>query len=182
MQGIRKLRFLLESNADQEHFLFGVSDFAPVFPELSSDALKMLITRAAKDALLEPICRNVYLYAKSGFSRGFLLHHAAAKLRANTLNYISLESALSDAGVISQIPLQWITLMSGGRSAKIDCGTWGTIEFVHTAKRPEILANELSYDTRCGLWRASVKLAIADMRAARRPFDLVDRSVVDELV
>jgi len=116
------------------------------------------------------------------YPRGQLLFHAAARLRADTFNYISLETALSDAGVISQIPINWITLMSAGRSNIIRCGAWGTIEFVHTRKRPDDVAEQLHYDRRCHLWRASVALALQDMRATRRNMELVDWSVVNELV
>lgn len=45
----------------------------------------------------------------------------------DALNYISLESALSDAGVISQIPINRVTLMSSGRTATISCGQLGSL-------------------------------------------------------
>lgn len=182
MNGGKKLRNVLETLAGPEQFLFCLNDFAPVFSELSPSALKMLISRAIQNGDLEPVCRGLYLYPRTSFPGGSVLYRAAAKLRAGYFNYISLESALSDAGVISQIPLQWITLMSGGRSTIVRCGKWGTIEFVHTAKKPEAVAERLLYDDRCGLWRAPVSLAIEDMKACRRSLDLVDWSVVNELV
>jgi len=178
--GIRKLRHLLEGLADDEHYLFGSADFAPVFPELSPAALKMLLSRSVSDGLLDPVCRGIYLYPRVSWPRGLVLCHTASKLRALTFNYISLESALSDSGVISQMPIQWLTLMSGGRSGKINCGKWGTIEFVHTFKTPGQLAPDLVYDGRCRLWRASVSLALRDMRSCRRSMDLVNLEAVDE--
>jgi len=180
LRGLKKLRFLLETCANPEQYLFGLSDVSPVFPELSGPALKMLMSRAVSDGLLRPVCRGIYLYDRVPFPSSLVLYHAASKLRADTFNYISLESALSDAGVISQIPLQWLSLMSGGRSAVITCSSWGTLEFVHTEKKPEQLAGQLVYDERCRLWRAPVALALRDMKACRRPLDLVDWSVVDE--
>jgi hypothetical protein len=42
--------------------------------------------------------------------------------------------------------------------------------------------NELSYDARCGLWRASVALAIRDMKATRRNTDLIDWDMVHEFI
>ena len=72
---------------------------------------------------------------------------------------------MSDAGVISQLPMGWLTLMSSGRSHVVDCGEFGRMEFVHTARGPGQLAAELVYDADCRLWRASVKLAMRDMRA-----------------
>ena len=110
------------------------------------------------------------------------MYHVAARLRADEFNYISLETASSDAGVISQVPINWISLMSSGRCHKIDCGSWGAIEFVHTRQEPNQLLNQLVYDSRCGLWRASVSLALRDMRVTRRSLDLIDWSVASEFV
>ena len=180
--GIKKLNYLLEKNAGPEQYLFSVHGFSSVFHELSFPALKMLFKRAVDNDIFKRVCRGVYLYDKVDWPRGLLLYHTAAKLRNNTFNYISLESALSDAGIISQMPLQWLTLMSGGRSNQIDCGSWGTIEFVHTRQRPEELHTQLVYDRRCRLWRATVSRAISDMKNCRRPLDLINWSVVDELV
>jgi hypothetical protein len=111
-----------------------------------------------------------------------LLFHAAARLRADGFNYLSLETVLSDEGVISQVPVNWISVMSSGRSTVLACGRWGTIEFVHTRQRPEELAGQLSYDSRCRLWRASVPQALRDMRATHRNLELVDWSVAHEFV
>lgn len=115
-------------------------------------------------------------------SDGLLLFRVAARLRADGLNYISLETALSDAGVISQVPINWVTLMSSGRSNTISCGRWGTIEFVHTRQQAGELASQLHYDSRCALWRASVPLALRDMRTTHRSLNLVDESVAHEFV
>lgn len=182
MRGLKKLRFLLETCANFEHYLFSLPDFAPVFPELSVGALKMLLSRSVTVGLLCPVCRGVYLYNRVEYPHSLVLAHTGSKLRSETFNYISLESALSDAGVISQVPFQWLTLMSGGRTAVIHCGFWGTIEFVHTIKKPDQLAGRLVYDERCRLWRAPVPLALQDMKACRRPMDLVNWSVVNEFV
>ena len=131
---------------------------------------------------LERICRGVYIYPAVLPKDGLLLFHVAARLRADGLNYISLETALSDVGVISQIPVNWITLMSSGRSSIIECGVRGSIEFIHTNRVATELSKYLSYDVRCGLWRANIELALQDMRFTRRSLDLVDWSVVHELI
>jgi hypothetical protein len=179
-KGVKRLRGLLESLADAEHYLFGPDDLSPVFPDLSRPALKMLFARAVADALLEPICRGVYFYPRAPYPRGYTLYHVASKLRAEAFNYISLESALSDAGVISQIPLSWLTVMSSGRSNVIACGRFGTIEFIHTSRSPESVAARLVYDPRCRLFRARAELALEDMRRCRRPLDLVNPGEIDE--
>jgi hypothetical protein len=69
--------------------------------------------------------------------------------------------------------MNWITIMSSGRSHVVDCGEHGHIEFVHTEQRPEEIAAELIYDDERHLWRASRKLALRDMKMTRRSMDLV---------
>jgi hypothetical protein len=182
MQPLKKLSRILQSLADVEHYLFTLSDLHGALPELSYGAFKALVFRAEKDCLLKRVCRSLYLYPKVNYQPGLLLYHAAARLRAGEFNYISLESVLSDAGVISQIPINWITLITSGRTGIVSCGGFGRIDFIHTKRRPEILSNNLVYDARCHLWRASVELALKDMKTTRRSTDLINVEAADELV
>lgn len=182
MQPSRQLSNTLGKLADQDHFLFSLADLSSLFPELSSEALYALIGRAVKNDLLQRVCRGIYLYPVKGYPSGLLLYRVAARLRAHEFNYISLESALSDSGLISQIPLNWITLMSSGRSHTVNCDKWGHIEFIHTKKMLAQLTPNLVYDKQCGLWRASVALALQDMKSTRRNTDLVTKGVDDEPV
>jgi len=62
------------------------------------------------------------MYPRVAYPAGLVLFHTGARLRASGFNYISLETILSDAGVISQIPMNWITLMSSGRTTTVSCG------------------------------------------------------------
>jgi predicted transcriptional regulator of viral defense system len=182
MQPIKQLAKVLEDLADKEHHLFTPPDLRGALPGYSAGAFRTLVSRAEKAGLLRRICRGLYLYPGIQDTSGLVLYHAAARLRADEFNYISLESALSDAGIISQIPLNWVTLMSSGRSQIIQCGNIGTIEFIHTRKRAADLGEQLSYDARCHLWRANVALAIKDMKAARRSLDLIDWEAAGEFV
>jgi hypothetical protein len=179
-QPIKQLSTVIESLATEDHYLFTLSDLRAVLPTISPGAFKVLLSRAEKSGLFQRVCRSLYLYPKVNYPLGLLLFHAAARLRADAFNYISLETALSDSGVISQVPINWITLMSSGRSSAIRCGDWGTIEFVHTTQRPADLQLQLQYDQRCHLWRAPVALALRDMKAAKRHLDLIDWSAVNE--
>jgi hypothetical protein len=180
MQPQRQLENVLATLVDADHYLFSTSDLQGVFA--GSRGLLVLLSRAEKAGILKRVCRGIYLYPKVDYPRGRLLFHSAALLRAGEFNYISLETALSDAGIISQIPINSITLMSSGRSSVIRCGEFGRIEFVHTARRPDELAGLLSYDPACRLWRASPALALRDMRATRRNKDLINEEVARELV
>ncbi|MDK9705926.1 MAG: hypothetical protein OEL83_02640 [Desulforhopalus sp.] len=182
MQPIKQLANTLALLADDQHCLFTLADLRCVIPGQSSGAFKALLSRCVQVGLLQRVCYGLYLYPQVGQSGGLLLFHAAARLRAHCFNYLSLETVLSDAGVISQVPISWITLMSSGRSQTINCGTFGQIEYIHTKKKPADLVDHLIYDSRCRLWRASVNLAMKDMRATGRNTDLVDWEAVNESV
>jgi hypothetical protein len=64
----------------------------------------------------------------------------------------------------------------------IDCGQWGSIEFIHTNQRPNELIGQLRYDTNYQMWRATVRQALRDMKATRRSQDLIDWNTADELI
>jgi predicted transcriptional regulator of viral defense system len=180
MQPIKQLEEVVASLADAEHYLFANSDFEAALA--GRRGLAVLLCRAQKAGVLKRVCRGIYLYPRVNYPRGMVLFHAAARLRASGFNYISLETALSDAGVISQVPINWLTLMSSGRSQVVECGDFGRIEFVHTAQLPGELTGELTYDLERRLWRASTRLALRDMRATHRSQDLVNPEVAHELV
>jgi predicted transcriptional regulator of viral defense system len=174
MQPIKRFASTLASLADSQHYLFTLSDLKCVIPEHSQGAFRVLLSRCVKNGLLQRICYGLYLYPPAVQDTSLLLFHAAAKLRAHCFNYLSLETVLSDAGIISQIPMNWITLMSSCRSQTIICDRYGHIEFIHTKKKPADAAEFLTYDPRCRLWRASIDLAIKDMRVTGRSTDLME--------
>jgi hypothetical protein len=172
----------LDKNITSKSCLFSLHDLRALYPNLSNSTFKALISRAASAGHLDRLCRGIYLYRRAMNYDGLMLFHIAAHLRANELNYISLETALSDAGIISQIPMNWISIMSSGRSNIISCGEFGTIEFVHTNQKPNDIMNQLSYDKNCGLWRANVPLALRDMKATHRNCDLINWDIANEFI
>lgn len=182
MQPIKQLTQVLSRVADADHYLFALRDLGAAVPGQSPAALKALASRAEKSGVLKRVCRGLYLYPEVQYPAGLVLFHAAARLRAHEFNYISVETALSDAGIISQIPMHWVTLMSSGRSHIVDCGTFGHIEFIHTKKSPDSIEPQIQYDTRCRLWRASVALALRDMASTRRNTDLINWQAANEFL
>ena len=172
----------LEQNANNTRYMFSLHDLRALFPDMTNGTYKTLLSRTVQAGYLTRVCRGIYVYERAIPPTGLLLFHAASLLRALEFNSISLETALSDAGVISQIPINWISLMSSGRSNIISCGKFGTIEFVHTDKKPANLMDQLSYDAPCRLWRASVPLALKDMQTTHRNSDLIDWEVANEFI
>lgn len=182
MQSIKVLQNWLLNNANQDHYLFLFQDFRALFPLMSHAAYKALLSRAVKAGYLTRVCRGLYTYKKAIPPTGYFLFQVASLLRTTEFNYISFETVLSNAGVISQIPINWISLMSSGRSAVIPCGEFGTIEFIHTNQKPTDVMHDLFYDGPCGLWRATVVLAIKDMKKTKRNCDLIDWDEVNDPV
>ncbi len=182
MQPMKYLTTWLEENASEAHYLFSTSDLRGLFPDLSDQAFRTLLSRSVQSRYLIRVCREIYLFKKVMPLDGLLLFHVAAYLRSSEFNYISLETVLSDVGIISQIPMNWFSIMSSGRSNRIRCGEWGTIEFIQTMQKPVDIMNVVDYDQRCGLWRANVKLALRDMRITRRNCDLIDWERANEFI
>ncbi len=75
-----------------------------------------------------------------------------------------------------------IMVMSTGRSSVIDCGKWGSIDFVKTKQKPNELTPHLIYDQTHGIWRASIHQAMRDMRVTQRSQDLIDLKASRESV
>jgi len=182
MRPTKKLSLILSRLATPDHYLFTLQDLSAVLPGLSIAAWKNLLGRAVKSGLFIRVCKGLYLYPRVDYPVGLVLYHAASRLRAGACNYISLETVLSDAGVISQVQMNWITLMSSGRTYTYNCGDFGHIECIHTKKSPSQIETQVQYDERCRLWRASVPLAYQDMIQARRSMDLINREVLDEFI
>jgi len=172
----------LRNFADAKARVFALSDLRALLPEHGEGAFKSVVTRLERRGDLTRVCRGVYILPDSTLRGSDLLGHTAASLRAGFFNYLSLETVLSEAGVISQIPVSRLTLMSSGRSGVTACGKYGSIEFVHTRRKAEELTPLLTYDPQFHLWRASVPLALRDMRATRRDTGLVNQEAANESV
>jgi hypothetical protein len=97
----------------------------------------------------------------------------AIALRQGHYNYLSLESMLSEYGVISQIPIDRLTVMTTGRSG-IYKTTFGVIEFTHT-KRPiaDIIQHIKSVANR-PLRLASKEIAWRDLKRVGRNIEMVN--------
>jgi hypothetical protein len=190
MNPMKQLTSTLRDLADRDRCVFSSSDLLGALPMLSvgvsspnaSAKLAVILSRAVKAGVLERVCRGIYYYPVQGYRQENILFHAAARLRASEFNYLSLETVLSEAGAISQIPMNRITLMSSGRSHVVDCGDFGRIEFVHTEQKAGALTEELVFDSERRLWRGSVKQALRDARVTRRSQDLINSEEAYEFI
>lgn len=154
--------------------LYSIEDLRALLPDLTYGAMKSLLHRLCKNGYLKRLAKNLFYKPSVNTQGQDLLFHIAARLRENQFNYLSLETVLSRNGMISQIPMQWISLMSSGRTYTFKIKDFGTIEFIHSKKKPAQVMDELHYDQKLGLWVASSKLALEDMKHCKRDLSLIE--------
>ena len=91
-------------------------------------------------------------------------------LRPREISYVSLESKLSEAGAISQVPTV-LSCMTTGSPGRFDT-PWGAIEFTHT-DRDIALGTEVHMRDD-GLLEATVERSARDLRRVGRNVGLID--------
>ena len=147
------------------------TDLRSLFHKDGDKAFAEGLRRLVDKGILNRAAKGVYIYALSAQPKTHLIEKIASFLRRGEYNYVSLESALSEYGRISQIPVDRITVMTTGRKAEIST-PYGTIEFTHTA-RPvhDILAG--TKDVGRPLRLATEETALRDLRRVGRNLALV---------
>jgi len=146
-----------------------------LFPEDNRARLKAL-AQHQKTGLITHVARGLYINPRARSLPSDVLISLVQFLRPWDFKYLSLESALSETGAISQIPSR-LTLMTTGRSQTFET-PYGTIEFVHTAQKPEKLRHEVFWDSRRKLPVATPKRALADLKRVGRNVGLVSTSEI----
>jgi len=103
---------------------------------LTGDAmLNTSLQRLVASGVLVRAAQGVYVFAHSRNIGATTIEDVALALRRGEYVFESLESALSQWGRISQIPIDRVTLMTTGRKGEFKT-PYGVIEFVHTSSTP----------------------------------------------
>lgn len=169
---LRETFTILQHWDAQDRYVFRKRDLAIVLDE-SGRTLDQTLARLVKAGVLERPAHGVYLFAHSRNIGPTTIEHIARNLRRGELTYESLESALSHHGVISQIPVDRLTLMTTGRSGEYRT-PYGVIEFTHTKQPVESILSNLIEQEGHALPLASKQLAYENLRSTRRNLDLID--------
>lgn len=160
-------------------FVFTLNDVRNLFSGESNKTVKAALARYAQQGIIEHICRGVYLNLHAKSRDAYVLEHVVKALRRGHYNYVSLESLLSAAGVISQVPLGVLTVVTTGRSQTFHT-KYGTIEFTHTAQSvKDILSGTYIVDEN-PLRLASVDKALDDLKRAKRNTHLIDTGAIND--
>lgn len=155
-------------------YVFASRDLAKIFHEDSPRAFNAGLNRLVKDGVLTRAIRGVYVYNHAKSKDAYTLERIVLALRRGEYNYLSLESALSAYGVISQIPIGRITVMMTGRSEEHKT-PFGVIEFTHTKRSPEQILQDMYFGD-SPLRQATKKTAVRDLRRVGPNTHLIDES------
>lgn len=157
-------------------YVYTLGDLAKLFPEDNPRTLQEGVNRLVKAGILQRVNRGIYLYALSYNKDSHVIEQIAKALRRGAYNYVSLESALSEYGAISQIPIDRLTVMTTGRKGEYKT-PYGTIEFTHTKRKLRDILNSMK-DVGRPLRLANPIAAWRDLKRTGRNTHLVDERVL----
>ncbi len=160
----------------QGRYVFTLADLNKIFAEDSPKTLQAGLNRLVKDGLLARPVRGIYVFNFAHSQDSYTIEHIARALRRGEYNYVSLESALSEYGIISQIPIDRLTVMTTGRKGTY-ATPFGTIEFTHTKRQQQdILAGMVQ--TNRPLKIATPEYALRDLKRVGRNVHLVNEKAL----
>jgi len=130
------------------------------------------------DGLLRRVAWGLYVNPAASSKNRWIGEEIAKALRPGQLSYLSLESILSEYGVISRIPVSRMTVMTTGASGLIEA-PYGEIEFTHTKRSvAEIIKRTLMPKGR-PLRIATLEAAVRDLLRVGRNVNMMDLRVLD---
>lgn len=156
-----------------------VRDFEKFFPQDSNKTMEKSLQRMVKEGLLIKAARGVYINALAINRHPRIIEEIALALRPGKLSFVSLESVLSEYGIISQLPIDRLTVMTTGAKG-IHETPFGIIEFTHTKRSiPNILDRTIFIKER-PLRIAKKQAAIADLLRVGRNTNMINYEDMDE--
>lgn len=153
-------------------YVYSSKDIPKLFPEESERSRQATLNRLVGSSILERPSKGVYVYNLSRHKGTDILEQVAKTLRRGEYNYISLESALSEYGVISQVPVGRITVVTTGRKGEYKT-PYGVIEFTHTKRSVTDILSGVR-DRGRPLRIATKEAALRDLKRVGRNTHLID--------
>jgi hypothetical protein len=157
---------------------FTPATFSALLGQVEPNYLKLMMKRLADQGVLIRAARGVYVNPQARSLPSDIRRGLIRFLRPREISYVSLESKLSEAGVISQITTA-LTCMTTGSPGNFET-PWGIIEFTHTDRDIDLKKDIYRRDD--GSLEASVATAVRDLRRVGRNVDLIDLETLAEAV
>ena len=139
--------------------------YTPAFTKFLSDCVKAEVVRRVAPGIFESRLTPA--------EPSTAIYKIVKKLRGGFINYISLESQLSHAGDISQIPIDRLTVVTNGRKGTFST-PYGVIELTHTKKSIHKIAPNLYFDKDINMYRAKAVQSITDLKDCNRNLHMLE--------
>ncbi len=156
---------VLVLGAGRDFPVLDVQGLRTLFPSDGEWAFNTGLRRLVKVGLLERLGRGLYLNMAAPHMGGAGIGVVARHLRPGHLCYLSYESALSEFGSISQVPML-LTVATTGKGGSYST-PYGDLEFCRTSRSDLDILENTEFDQRLGLRVASPAVAYEDLRRAR---------------
>lgn len=160
--------------------VFTTSDFRKILHGYHEKSIARILQDAQNLNILSCPSRGIFVNEKTERPRTHLLYEVARTMRRGSYTYLSLESALSEYGVISQVPVNNHTFMTTGRKGVFHT-PYGVIEFTHTSRDPISLVRDLIHNDR-PLPIATMERALSDLRRTKKNTHLIQEDEVERIV
>ncbi len=179
MKQITLIKRLAEYDRFSGRHVYTSSDLASICHEDTLRALQATLARLVRAGVLQRAAKDVYVFGLSVHrGSGHTIEHIANDLRRGHHNYVSLESALSEYGVIAQVPIDQTTVMTTGRRGVYKT-PYGVIEFTHTGLSDVDIRDSVKYVGR-PLNLATCRAAVRDLRKVGRNTHLINEEEIQD--
>src|SRR5947207_4997590 len=176
-----KRRILMQKLDDMDRrgvWAFTPATFSALLGDPEPNYLKLMMKRLADQGVLVRAARGVYVNPHARSLPSDVRLALTRFLRPRELTYVSLESKLSEAGVISQ-GATVLTCMTTGSPGRFDT-PWGAIEFTHTDREIAIGTDVHARDD--GVLEATIERAARDLRRVGRNTGLIDEETLADAI
>lgn len=171
MKSSELIKRLRHFDRKHDYWLYSLNELALIFSE-KPQQIKNSTMRQCKAGHLLKVGGGLYAWLDARSIPIYTLEHLINRLRPRELSYISLESALSLHGWISQIPLAVLTVMTTGRTYT-QLTAFGTIEWTHTEQSDSDILYATTWDPVRGCLIATPRQAYRDLKKVNRNLELV---------
>jgi len=154
-------------------YVFTKRELSKFFPDDSPKTFTEGLNRLVKSGILKRAGRGVYVNEDAKSFDLYTIERIVIAMRRGEYNYGSLESMLSEYGLISQIPVDRLMVMTTGRSGTYKT-LYGTIEFTHTKRPTENILNNTRFVEGRPLRIATKETAWRDLKRVGRNTEMVN--------
>ncbi len=174
MNKLRKISEVTLKSVKAGHSgLFTTNDLA-LLVDIEADLnFAKFLHKAVKAGVLDKVCTNIFINPLSPPEGKGVLIKIANIIHWDKFVYISMESQLSYLGIISQVMMNRLTVMTTGRSGVVKT-MYGIIEFTHTSRKIEKIKDEIYFDPDIGAFRATKEKAIKDLKRVGRNISMIE--------